>query len=100
MAVGLKGLARLFGRGKGECEHLRELASLYLESEASNGMSDDVRARVREHLEGCTDCSAFYATLRETIQMLQSLPLQEIPQKLLNALLQIEKEQGSASSQG
>ena len=100
MAVGLKGLARLFGRGMSECEQLRELAFLYLESEASNGMSDDVRERVREHLEGCTDCAAFYATLRETIQMLQSLPRQEIPQQLLNALLQIEKEQGSASSQG
>ena len=100
MTSGLKKLAGLFAKRKGECEELRELASLYLESDASDGISDELRQQLQRHLEACDNCEAFASSLRETIQILQSLPKQELPTELRHTLLRIGKKPDSPSSQG
>ncbi len=100
MTSGLKRLAGLFARRKGECEELRELASLYLESEASDDISDELRQQLQSHLDACDNCESFVSSLRETIQILQNLPKQELPTELRRILLQIGKKPDSSSSQG
>ena len=78
-----------------DCEKLREMASLYLDGE----LSAEERRRVEHHLEQCELCTGFASTLRETIDMLQKLPPQGIPQELKRTILQISDEGDPASGQ-
>ena len=89
-------LARIFGRRKSECERLREMASLYLDGE----LSAEEHQQVEHHLEQCEMCVGFVSTLRETIDMLQKLPPQGIPQELKRTILQIGNEGDPASGHG
>ena len=93
MMFGMKRLSRLFGRRPSECHELRALASSYLEED----LPADLRERLRLHLEWCENCGAFLATFRETIEMLQSLPRQKMPQELKRALLKDDQEGGQTS---
>ena len=72
------------------------MASLYLDGE----LSEEDRQQVAHHLEQCEMCSGFVSTLRETIDMLQKLPPQGIPQELKRTILQIGDEGTPSSSQG
>ena len=78
-----------------DCEKLRELASLHLDGELSEGE----RRQLEFHLEQCEMCTGFVSTLRETIDMLQKLPPQGIPQELKRTILQISDEGTPSSSQ-
>ena len=71
------------------------MASLYLDGE----LSEEERQRVEHHLEQCEVCASFSSTLRETINMLQKLPPQGIPQELKRTILQISDERDPASGQ-
>ena len=73
-----------------ECEKFREMASLYLDQD----LPEELRERIQFHLEACDNCEGFFATLQDTITMLQNLPRQEIPMELKRTLLEIGEEKG------
>ncbi len=72
------------------------MASIYLDGE----LSSEERQQVEHHLEQCEMCTGFVSTLRETIDMLQKLPPQGIPQELKRTILHIGNEGDPASGQG
>ena len=72
------------------------MASLYLDGE----LSEEEHRLLRHHLEQCEMCAGFVSTLRETIDMLQKLPPQGIPQELKRTILQISDEGDPASGHG
>ncbi|MCZ6614848.1 MAG: zf-HC2 domain-containing protein [Chloroflexi bacterium] len=96
MSVAPTILSKIFRRSKSDCEKLREMASLHLDGE----LSEEERRQIEFHLEQCEMCSGFVSTLRETINMLQKLPPQGIPQELKRTILQIGDEGTPSSSQG
>ena len=72
------------------------MASLYLDGE----ISEEERRQIEHHLEQCEMCTGFVSTLRETIDMLQKLPPQGIPQELKRTILQISYAGNPSSSRG
>ena len=72
------------------------MASLYLDGE----LSEEEHQQIEHHLAQCEMCTGFVSTLRETIDMLQKLPPQGIPQELKRTILQISDEGNPSSSQG
>jgi anti-sigma factor RsiW len=66
------------------CREVVELLSDYIE-EALPGAT---RARVDAHLETCPDCTAYLAQLRTTIGVLGRLREDDVPQPVLDDLVQ------------
>lgn len=76
-----------FGRRDG-CAELRKLASDYLEAD----ISEEMRDRIRRHLEQCGNCDRFIETLRSTISMLGELPAKPIPANLKDRVLRVSEQ--------
>jgi anti-sigma factor RsiW len=66
------------------CRELVELLTDYLE----DALPELERARVDEHLATCTDCAAYLAQMRATINELGRLREDDVPQPVLDELLQ------------
>ena len=79
MGLPLK-IPRLFRREPDEltCEHVRPLASDYIEGE----LNETLLAKVQRHLTWCDPCQAFVATLAKTVGLLRALPKEEPPPSL------------------
>jgi anti-sigma factor RsiW len=60
------------------CSGLVSLLSDYLDGR----LPSDVRADLEQHLSGCSECTAFVATFRSTVSLLQSLSEHDLPEEL------------------
>jgi anti-sigma factor RsiW len=65
-------------RAKLTCAQVTELIRDYLRGE----LSPDITAMFEEHLRRCTDCVAFLKTYKQTVQEVQSLRHEDIPQEM------------------
>ena len=65
-------------RAKLTCAQVTELIRDYLQGE----LSPEVTAMFEEHLRRCTDCVAFLKTYKQTVQEVQSLRYEDIPQDM------------------
>jgi anti-sigma factor RsiW len=65
------------------CQELVELITDYLEA----ALPDVERARIEEHLSGCTGCRNYLAQMRQTINTLGKLPEESIPDSVRDELL-------------
>lgn len=61
-----------------DCSRLISLLSDYLDGR----LPSDVRAELEQHLSGCSECTAFVATFRSTVSLLQSLSENDLPEEL------------------
>ena len=66
------------------CREVVELLTDYLE----DALGDLERARVEAHLATCPDCTAYLAQLRTTIGLLGRLREDDVPQPVLDELVQ------------
>ncbi len=69
-----------------ECRELFARLSEYLDGELPPGLCDEIH----RHLQACTPCEAFAATLRRTIDLCRALPAAPLDEHLraeLKALL-------------
>jgi anti-sigma factor RsiW len=60
------------------CAQVTELIRDYLQGE----LPPDITASFEAHLRRCTDCVAFLKTYRQTVQAVQSLRYEDIPQEM------------------
>jgi hypothetical protein len=60
---------------KTEHRRIREMLSVYIDGELPSGD----RARVKEHLAGCADCTWELETLRQTVDLVGQLPRVPVP---------------------
>jgi negative regulator of sigma E activity len=65
-------------------EHVTELLSAYIDGE----LSDSERERVERHLEHCEECRDELEELRQTAELVGSLPQQELPEGFRQELRQ------------
>jgi anti-sigma factor RsiW len=65
------------------CRALVELITAYLDG----ALSAAEAARFEAHLEACPDCSAYVAQFVQTINVLGSLPAEELDDEALEPLL-------------
>jgi predicted anti-sigma-YlaC factor YlaD len=65
------------------CEELVELVTAYLEGD----LRPDARARVDEHLDDCEGCRIFLDQMRETIELIGRLRVDDVPREGADALL-------------
>jgi anti-sigma factor RsiW len=65
------------------CSEVVDLLTDYLEGT----LSQPARARVDEHLATCPDCTAYVAQLRATIGLLGRLREDDVPQPVLDELV-------------
>jgi anti-sigma factor RsiW len=61
-----------------DCSRLVSLLSDYLDGR----LPSEVRAELEQHLSGCSECTAFVATFRSTVSLLQSLSENDLPEEL------------------
>ena len=61
-----------------DCSSLLSLLSDYVDGR----LPSDVRADLEQHLDGCSDCTAFVGTFRSTVSLLQSLTDNDLPEEL------------------
>jgi anti-sigma factor RsiW len=61
-----------------DCSRLVSLLSDYLDGR----LPSEVRAELEQHLSGCPECTAFVATFRSTVSLLQSLSENDLPEEL------------------
>jgi len=66
------------------CREVVELITDYLE----DALPELARARVEEHLATCPDCTAYVAQMRTTIGLLGRLREDDVPQPVLDELVQ------------
>lgn len=59
----------------GECRHLLDDLSLYLDGEASEALC----AEIEQHLRDCDNCRVMVDTLGKTIYLYQHLPQPALP---------------------
>lgn len=60
----------------GECRHLLDDLSLYLDGEASEAVCAEIEA----HMAECENCRVMVDTMRQTIYLYQNLPQPELPE--------------------
>jgi anti-sigma factor RsiW len=65
------------------CHDVIELVSTYID----DGLSDDDRRRVEEHLAICDGCAAYLEQLRETIRLTGMVNEDQIPEEQKAMLL-------------
>ena len=61
-----------------DCPRIVALLSDYLDGR----LPSDVRADLDRHLAGCSECTAFVGTFRSTLNLLQSLEENDLPEEL------------------
>ena len=66
----------------GECRHLLDDLSLYLDGDASEG----VCAEIEQHLSECDNCRVMVDTLSKTIYLYQNLPQPTLPDAMRERL--------------
>ena len=72
-------------------DEVRSQLSAYLAGELEEGPE----ARITGHLAQCSACTAYLATLRATIDLLQTLPARTPPPALRERLLAIPDREGA-----
>ena len=65
-------------RARLTCEQVTKLIRDYLQGE----LPPDITASFEEHLRRCDDCTAFLRTYKQTVQEVQSLRYEDIPQEM------------------
>ncbi len=60
------------------CSRIVELLSDYIEGR----LPADVRRDLDQHLNGCSECTAFVGTFQSTVALLQSLNDDDLPEEL------------------
>jgi predicted anti-sigma-YlaC factor YlaD len=65
-------------RARLTCEQVTKLIRDYLQEE----MPSEIIASFEEHLRRCDDCTAFLKTYKQTVQEVQSLRYEDIPQEM------------------
>jgi hypothetical protein len=65
-------------RARLTCEQVTKLIRDYLQGE----LTPEITASFEEHLRRCADCTAFLKTYRQTVQEVQSLRYEDIPQEM------------------
>jgi predicted anti-sigma-YlaC factor YlaD len=70
------------------CKQLVELVTDYLEGK----LPEPVRARVDEHLAGCTGCTTYFEQMRQTIRLTGQLREENIDPNQFNDLLNIFRD--------
>ncbi|MCA9960160.1 MAG: zf-HC2 domain-containing protein [Anaerolineales bacterium] len=66
----------------GECRHLLDDLSLYLDGDASEA----VCAEIEQHLSECDNCRVMVDTLSKTIYLYQNLPQPTLPDAMRERL--------------
>jgi anti-sigma factor RsiW len=61
-----------------DCPRIVTLLSDYLDGR----LPSEVRSDLERHLSGCPECTAFVATFRSTVSLLQSLSEEDLPEEL------------------
>jgi anti-sigma factor RsiW len=61
-----------------DCSHIVALLSDYVDGR----LPDDIRRDLEQHLNGCSECSAFVGSFRSTVALLQSLKEDDLPEEL------------------
>jgi anti-sigma factor (TIGR02949 family) len=61
-----------------DCPRIVSLLSDYLDGR----LPADVRRDLEQHLDGCSECTAFVGTFRSTVDLLQSLNEDDLPEEL------------------
>lgn len=61
-----------------DCPRLVALLSDYI----AGSLPADVRRDLEQHLNGCSECTAFVGTFRSTVDLLQSLNEDDLPEEL------------------
>jgi anti-sigma factor RsiW len=67
------------------CREVVDLLTEYLE----DALPAETRARVDAHLETCPDCTVYLGQLRTTIGVLGRLREDDVPQPVLDELMQV-----------
>ncbi len=75
----------------------RDLVELMLELE-SGTLEIEHQNNVKQHLNGCASCAAYFETYRLTIHMSRRLPRAPLPEQLKRKLLEIMEESDFASN--
>jgi anti-sigma factor RsiW len=65
-------------RARLTCEQVTKLIRDYLQGE----LPPDLTASFEEHLRRCDDCVAFLKTYKQTVQEVQSLTYEDVPQDM------------------
>ncbi|MDQ3828974.1 MAG: zf-HC2 domain-containing protein [Candidatus Tectomicrobia bacterium] len=65
-------------RARLTCEQVTKLIRDYLQGE----LPPDLTASFEEHLRCCDDCVAFLKTYKQTVQEVQSLTYEDVPQDM------------------
>jgi anti-sigma factor RsiW len=61
-----------------DCPGLVALLSDYIDGR----LPAEVRRDLEQHLSGCSDCTTFLGTFRSTVELLQSLNEDDLPEEL------------------
>jgi anti-sigma factor (TIGR02949 family) len=60
------------------CSRIVSLLSDYVDGR----LPDDIRRDLEQHLDGCSECTAFVGTFQSTVALLKSLTDEELPEEL------------------
>ncbi len=67
-----------------KCKKIMECLSDYLDGE----MSEELCEMVEKHVKECEECMCFVDGLKTTVQCLQSLPADKIPENIEKSVLE------------
>ena len=70
------------------CKELVELVTEYLEG----SLSDDIRARMDQHLSGCEGCTIYVEQMRQTIRLTGHLREEDLTPQQRDDLLKIFRD--------
>jgi anti-sigma factor RsiW len=84
---------RVFSRmgGDDDCREVRDLSSDYIDDELDSASRD----RVRKHIGRCGPCNAFVNTLRATVNILRSTPINDAPEGFRERVRDAIKSEGA-----
>lgn len=74
--------------------HVHELLSAYVDGV----LTDSDRQRVDAHLRTCRECAQYWGTLRQTVDLVRSLPEEEPPTSLRESVMALIREEAAAES--
>ena len=86
-------ITRLFGRERAdeECIEVRGYSSDYIDDE----LDEETTQRVKDHLERCPRCPAFFKTLMATVGLLRSQDSSQPPESFRARLIERLRREAS-----
>jgi anti-sigma factor RsiW len=78
------------------CKEIVELVTEHLEG----GLDPELADGFVRHLADCVDCSAYVEQLRAAIALSERLQPQDVPEPVMDALLQVFREAKRAGTDG